>query len=57
MATAVSHAITNKTAKKKESLMDRFLNYYRENQATIVCGMLSMNGSSNMYPLYKALTK
>lgn len=57
MATAVSRAITCKAAKRKESLVDRFLNYYKENQATIVCGILSMNGSANVYPLYKALTK
>lgn len=58
MATVVSHVITN----KGKALMDRFLKYYKENQAAFVCAMLSMNGlfmneASNVYPLYKALTE
>lgn len=42
---------------KKESILDRFLNYYRENSVDIICGLLSLNGSANVYSIYRSLTK
>ncbi len=42
--------------KKRESLITRYLNAYKEYMPGIICGILAMNGS-NVYPVYKALTK
>lgn len=57
MATAVLHASAYEEAKKGTSLVDRFVKYFKENQATIVCALLAMNGAANVYPLYRSLTK
>ncbi len=57
MATAVLHTNMYKTAKKGESFLDKFRNVYRENQAGINCGILALNGASNVYPLYRSLTE
>ena len=42
-----------KTPVKKESLIDKFLKYYRENVAIINAGLAAASGSSN-YSLYEA---
>ncbi len=57
MATAVLHTYVYETAKKGESFLDKILKVYRENQADILCGILALNGASNVYPLYKSLTE
>ncbi len=57
MATAVLHTYVYETAKKEESFLDKILKVYRENQAGILCGILALNGASNVYPLYRSLTE
>ncbi|MDE6622160.1 MAG: hypothetical protein K2K74_17055 [Lachnospiraceae bacterium] len=47
----------SQSKQKKESILDRFLNYYRENSVNIICGLLSLNGFANVYSIYKSLTK
>ena len=50
-------AAVNKGAEKNRcSLRDRFYNYFEENGAQIVCGMLALNGRSDAYKLYAQLT-
>lgn len=40
---------------KKEAILDKFLNAYREYSADIICGLLSLNGSANVCSIYRAL--
>lgn len=42
---------------KKETLMEKLFNVYQEYEASIICGVLAMNGSTNVLPLYRLLTK
>lgn len=46
-----------RAAEKKESLFDKFVEVFKENQAIILCGLLTMNGTANVYSLYSSLTK
>lgn len=39
----------------KKSLLKKFWEAYQENLPEIICGYLAMNGTSNVYPLYRAL--
>jgi hypothetical protein len=39
------------------NLFKKFTEAYKENQATVICGMSMMCGNSNVYPLYRALTE
>ncbi|MGF0033863.1 hypothetical protein ACQRBN_13015 [Bariatricus sp. SGI.154] len=57
MATAVLRTNVYRNTNKKESLWDKFMNLSKAERASIICGLLSMNGSANVYPLYKALTE
>ncbi|MCD7868850.1 MAG: hypothetical protein LUF78_05800 [Clostridiales bacterium] len=43
--------------KKESSFWGRCKGYFRESQASIVCGMLTMNGSTNVSGLYRSLTE
>lgn len=57
--TALNHANnhTFETTKTKESFWEKYKKAFKENQASIICGMLTMNGATNLYPVYKSLTK
>lgn len=60
MATVTLRANTYRPVKiseKRMSLAKRFLNAYKEHQVSIICGLMALNGSTNVYPLYKTLTK
>ncbi|MGF0034589.1 hypothetical protein ACQRBN_16775 [Bariatricus sp. SGI.154] len=57
MATAVLRTNVYRNANKKEFLWNKFMNLSKVERASIICGLLSMNGSANVYPLYKALTE
>jgi hypothetical protein len=46
-----------KYAVSGNSLFDKLVKLYRENSAAIICGLLSLNGSTNAYPLYRILNK
>jgi hypothetical protein len=39
------------------NLIKKFAEAYKENQATVICGMSMMSGNANVYPLYLALTE
>ena len=56
MTTVALHTYSQ-NKQKKESILDRFLNYYRENSVDIICGLLSLNGSANVCSIYRSLTK
>lgn len=56
MTTAALHTYSQ-NKQKKETILDRFLSYYRENSVDIICGLLSLNGSANVYSIYRSLTK
>lgn len=57
MATAVLKTNAYRKAERRESLWNKFMNISKEYRANIICGVLSMNGSTNVYPLYKSLTE
>jgi hypothetical protein len=38
------------------NVLKKFAEAYNENKAVVICGMAMMNGSTNVYPLYKAMT-
>jgi plastocyanin domain-containing protein len=38
------------------NVFKKFAEAYNENKVTVICGMAMMNGSTNVYPLYKAMT-
>lgn len=57
MAKAVLRTNVYRNTNKKESLWDKFMNLSKAERASIICGLLSMNGSANVYPFYKALTE
>jgi plastocyanin domain-containing protein len=38
------------------SLMSKIVAAYKENAATVVCGMAMMNGNTNVYELYRAMS-
>jgi hypothetical protein len=40
-----------------ESIFDKIVKAYKENRATVICGMMALNGSTNVYPIYKMLSK
>jgi hypothetical protein len=46
-----------KYAVSGNSLFDKLVKLYRENSAAIICGLLSLNGSTNAYQLYNILNK
>ncbi len=48
---------TFENRKEHKSFFERYKEAFRENQASIICGMLAMNGATNVYPLYKSLSK
>jgi plastocyanin domain-containing protein len=55
------HLVNNKTTEKKEvgimmNVFKKFAEAYNENKAAVICGMAMMNGNTNVYPLYEALT-
>lgn len=57
MATTVLRTNVYRNTNKKESLWDKFMNLSKAERPSIICGLLSMNVSANVYPLYKALTE
>lgn len=61
MATATLKVNAYKGTNKRESLITKFMNSYmnlpERDRASIICGLLAMNGSTNTYPLYKAFTE
>ena len=56
MATIALENEMYREAVKKESLVDKFLKYYRENAEMICAGLAAMNGQ-NTYAFYKSLSK
>ena len=42
---------------KKKSIWSKLMKFHRENRTTISCGILALNGSANVYPLYRTLTE
>jgi plastocyanin domain-containing protein len=55
------HLVNNKTTAKKEviimmNVFKKFAEAYSENKVAVICGMAMMNGNTNVYPLYEALT-
>lgn len=56
MATIALHAYSQ-NKQKRESVLDKLLNVYRENSVDIICGLLSLNGSANVYSIYRSITK
>ena len=56
MATIALQNEMYREAVKKESLLDKFLTYYRENAELICAGLAAMNGQS-MYSIYRSLNK
>ncbi len=40
---------------KKESVFTKIWNAYQENLPEVICGYLALNGSCNVYPVYRAL--
>jgi plastocyanin domain-containing protein len=55
------HLVNNKTTAKKEviimmNVFKKFAEAYNENKVAVICGMAMMNGNTNVYPLYEALT-
>ncbi len=57
MKTFTSQDYIYSAATKKSSFTDKLVNAYRENRVSIICGLLAMNGTSNVYPVYKALSE
>jgi plastocyanin domain-containing protein len=39
------------------NVFKKFAEAYNENKAAVICGMAMMNGNTNVYSLYEALTK
>jgi hypothetical protein len=39
------------------TILKKIVKAYKENQATIICGALVMNGSANVYQTYVDLSK
>jgi plastocyanin domain-containing protein len=55
------HLVNNKTTAKKEviimmNVFKKFAEAYNENKVAVICGMAMMNGNTNVYPLYEAMT-
>ena len=40
-----------------KNLIKKIVKVYNENSATIVCGLMAMNGTSNTFSLYESLRK
>ncbi len=57
MKTFTSQDYIYSAATKKSSFTDKLVNAYRENRVSIICGLLAMSGTSNVYPVYKALSE
>lgn len=57
MTAAALHANNYKSAKKKVSFVEKYIEAFKENRATIVGGVVAMNGAASLYPLYKSLSK
>lgn len=59
MATTVFHVNEQafKAAEKGESLFDKYAKICKGYQTSLICGILSMNGNTNVAPLYRMLTK
>jgi hypothetical protein len=58
---AIMHLVNNKTTAKKEviimmNVFKKFAEAYNENKVAVICGMAMMNGNTNVYPLYEAMT-
>lgn len=56
MATIALENEMYREAVKKESLVDKFVKYYRENAELICAGLAAMNGQS-IYSYCKSLSK
>jgi len=57
MNTITLQNTTYQTAAKKNSILFKLKETFHENRATIICGMMMLNGYTNVYPLYQALSK
>lgn len=57
--TAITYdaAMRNESKTKGSSLKERFANYMKENRVFIICGLQTLNGSSNVYQTYAMLTE
>jgi hypothetical protein len=40
-----------------KSLFGKIVEAYKENCAIAICGMAMMNGSTNLYSIYRAMTE
>jgi plastocyanin domain-containing protein len=38
------------------NVFKKFAEAYNENKVAVICGMAMMNGNTNVYPLYEAMT-
>jgi hypothetical protein len=39
------------------NVFKKFAEAYNENKVAVICGMAMMNGNTNVYPLYEAMTE
>ncbi len=59
MATTVFHVNEQafRATERGESFFDKYIKTFKEYQASIICGILSMNGNTNATSLYRMLAK
>lgn len=55
MSTITLQKIYQDTTKK--SFLTSWKESFYENRASIICGLLTMNGNTNIYPLYQMLSE